>query len=319
MPDTIGTGPARRRAGVSRCSSSSRPLPRRHRLTGQVPEGIPARTSGAPPAAAAAPVSSAPTIDGRLDDAAWMGGQALSGLVQREPYEGTPVSQRTEVRIVYDEDALYVGAWLFDDEPSALVFGQTLRDASLNEADAFVIVFDTYQDGQNGFVFGTTPAGIEYDGQFTNEGQGGGGRGGGGIGRQQSGSGGGFNLNWDGSWEVATSTERGGLVRRDAHPLHHACVTARSVRADLGTQLRAEHPPEQRAFRLGAVAPGSSTIYRVSLAGSLAPPGSGEQRIATVSPYVLSDAFKDYQVTSPEVELRRQDRGRRQIRLHVRA
>ena len=130
------------------------------------------------PAATASEITAPPSIDGRLDEAAWSGVQVLSGLVQREPYEGTPVSEPTEVRLLYDDDALYVGAWLYDSEPSALVFGQTLRDASLNESDAFVVVLDTYRDGQNGFAFGTTPAGIEYDGQFTNEGEGGGGRGG---------------------------------------------------------------------------------------------------------------------------------------------
>ena len=162
------------------------------------------------PAASASAIASAPVIDGRLDDDAWAEAQVLTGFIQREPTEGRPVSERTEVRVAYDEEALYVGAWLFDSDPTSLVFGQTLRDASLNESDAFVLVLDTYLDRQNGFVFGTTPAGIEYDGQVANEGQGGGGGGGrpgGGGSRQQRGSGGGFNLNWDGSWEVATSTD----------------------------------------------------------------------------------------------------------------
>ena len=126
------------------------------------------------PAASASAIASAPVIDGRLDDDAWAEAQVLTGFIQREPTEGRPVSERTEVRVAYDEEALYIGAWLFDSDPTSLVFGQTLRDASLNESDAFVLVLDTYLDRQNGFVFGTTPAGIEYDGQVANEGQGGG-------------------------------------------------------------------------------------------------------------------------------------------------
>ena len=128
-----------------------------------------------PPAASASAITSAPVIDGRLDDDVWAEGQVLTGFIQREPTEGRPVSERTEVRVAYDGEALYIGAWLFDSDPTSLVFGQTLRDASLNESDAFVLVLDTYLDRQNGFVFGTTPAGIEYDGQVANEGQGGGG------------------------------------------------------------------------------------------------------------------------------------------------
>ena len=142
------------------------------------------------PSASAALASEPPTIDGRLDDAAWKDTPILSNFVQREPVEGEPVSQRTEIRLVHDESALYVGAWMFVDDPSTMVVGETRRDASLDDTDAFLMVIDTYLDRQNGFVFGTTPAGIEYDGQVTRDGQGGGGRGR----RQQAGSGGGFNL-----------------------------------------------------------------------------------------------------------------------------
>ena len=128
------------------------------------------------PSASAALASEPPTIDGRLDDAAWKDTPILSNFVQREPVEGEPVSQRTEIRLVHDESALYVGAWMFVDDPSTIVVGETRRDASLDDTDAFLMVIDTYLDRQNGFVFGTTPAGIEYDGQVTRDGQGGGGR-----------------------------------------------------------------------------------------------------------------------------------------------
>lgn len=117
-------------------------------------------------------------MDGRRGDSAWEEADVIATLVQREPLEGQPVSERTEVRLVYDDEALYVGAWLFDSRPDQLVVGQTLRDASLNDSDAFLLILDTYLDRQNGVVFGTTPAGIEYDGQVAGEAQGGG-RGGG--------------------------------------------------------------------------------------------------------------------------------------------
>ena len=142
-----------------------------------------------PPSAQATAITTAPTIDGRLDEAVWGRLMPLADFTQREPSEGQPVSQRTEVRVAYDDDALYIGASLFDDDVSSIVVGQTLRDASLNDSDAFVMVLDTYLDRQNGFVFGTTPAGIEYDGQVSNEGQGGGGGGEGGAGGENGGGG----------------------------------------------------------------------------------------------------------------------------------
>ena len=248
-----------------------------------------------PPAASASAITSAPVIDGRLDDDVWAEGQVLTGFIQREPTEGRPVSERTEVRVAYDGEALYIGAWLFDSDPTSLVFGQTLRDASLNESDAFVLVLDTYLDRQNGFVFGTTPAGIEYDGQVANEGQGGGGGGG----RQQRGSGGGFNLNWDGSWEVATSMDSRGWYAEMRIPF----TTLRYGRGGdqtwgLNFERRIRRNSEEAVW---APIPRQFNLYRVSLAGTLnlAAPAT---RIATINPYVLSNSFKDYTVTSPDAE-----------------
>ena len=79
------------------------------------------------------------------------------------------------------------------------------RDSPLDDVDSFRILLDTYKDRQNGFVFATNPAALEYDGQVIGEGGMVLGGGGGGGGRQQGGSGGGFNLNWDGAWRVRTA------------------------------------------------------------------------------------------------------------------
>jgi hypothetical protein len=250
----------------------------------------------------AAAITSVPVIDGRLDDVTWMEAQVLTGFVQREPTEGRPVSERTEVRVAYDGEALYVGAWLFDSDPTSLVFGQTLRDASLNDADAFVLVLDTYLDRQNGFVFGTTPAGIEYDGQVANEGQGGGGGGGrrpGGGSRQQRGSGGGFNLNWDGSWEVATSIDARGWYAEMRIPFTTLRYGAGGEQTwGLNFERRIRRNSEEAVW---APIPRHFNLYRVSLAGTLdlAAPA---RRIATVSPYALSDGFKDYTIGSPDAD-----------------
>ncbi len=248
------------------------------------------------PKAIAVQVPVAPTIDGRLDDGAWAGAAVLTDFVQREPMEGRPVSERTEVRVVYDGGALYVGAWMYDADPSSLVVGQTLRDASVNDSDAFLMVIDTYLDRQNGFVFGTTPAGIEYDGQISNEGQGGG-RGGGG--RQQRGSGGGFNLNWDGSWQVATSTDELGWYAEMRIPfstLRYGEGGEQTWGLNFERNIRRNN--EQSVW---APIPRQFNLYRVSMAGTLdlrAP----TKRVVTVSPYMLADGFKDYTVAAPDAD-----------------
>src|SRR5256714_4816384 len=158
------------------------------------------------PTATARAVVTPPVIDGRLTDPVWLDATPITGFVQRELHEGQPVTERTEVRILTDGEALYIGAWLFDREPGGIVPGEKVRDVSLDNSDYFAVILDTYLDRQNGFVFATTPAGVEYDGQVTREGEGGGVQLPGQT-RAQSGSMGGFNLNWDGSWTVATSID----------------------------------------------------------------------------------------------------------------
>ena len=125
-------------------------------------------------------VAEPPTLDGNvLDDPAWRARPVISGFWQEQPDEGQPASENTEVRIIFTRDTLYIGVVCFDRDPASIIVSDSRRDAGLDDTDSFQIIFDTYRDRQNGFVFGTNPAAIEYDGQVTNEGQGGGGLGGG--------------------------------------------------------------------------------------------------------------------------------------------
>jgi hypothetical protein len=96
------------------------------------------------PSATAARATTSPLIDGRLDEATWDGEDGITALVQREPLEGRVASERTVVKLRYDGAALYVGAWMYDRNPAAIVTGQTLRDASLSDSDAILLVLDTY-------------------------------------------------------------------------------------------------------------------------------------------------------------------------------
>ena len=153
----------------------------------------------AQPSIAAKRVDQPPTLDGEVAaDPAWKDVTPATDFVQEQPDEGKPSTQRTEVRTVFTATTLYVGVICYDGEPGGIIVSDARRDAALDQTDSFQIIFDTYRDRLNGFVFGTNPAGIEYDGQVTNEGQGGSGLAGGQ--RQQAGSGSGFNVNWDGAW-----------------------------------------------------------------------------------------------------------------------
>src|SRR5205807_2343937 len=79
---------------------------------GSAPQSAPVRVDATARIASAPVVSQSPIIDGRLDDPVWRDAPVLTGFVQRELHEGQPVSERTEVRIVTDGEAIYVGAWM---------------------------------------------------------------------------------------------------------------------------------------------------------------------------------------------------------------
>jgi len=112
-------------------------------------------------------------IDGHLDEAVWSQAEAATGFLQFSPEEGTESTQQTEVRILYGDGGVYIGAILYDDNPSLIE--QTLgRRDDFNRADWFVVSIDSYFNRQNAFTFGVNAAGIQYDGIRSSGGFGGG-------------------------------------------------------------------------------------------------------------------------------------------------
>ena len=246
--------------------------------------------------AVAAGVPDPPVIDGRLDDAAWGQAAPMTGFIQREPSDGQPASERTEVRVVFDDEALYVGVWAFDSRPTEIVPGERIRDYQVGESDNVILIFDTYKDEQNGFVFGTTPAGIEYDGQVANEGQGGGrfggGGGGGGQRRFQSGAGGGFNKNWDGSWTVATSLDGEGWYAEFRIPFNTLRYGTDSPSWGFNVARRIRRLNEESFW---SPVPREFNLYRLNYAGDLEGLTPPFRRLATVTPYALTSTSRNYE------------------------
>lgn len=138
-------------------------------------------------------------LDGHIDEAFWARAIAITDFTQQEPVEGGEPSERTEVRVVYDEDNLYISAILYDD-PSGILAYQKGRDAFLSTDDRFQWILDTFSNGRTGYFFEVNPAGMMGDALLTGNtgGFGGGGGGFGGGGR------GGSSRAWDGIWEVRT-------------------------------------------------------------------------------------------------------------------
>jgi len=219
------------------------------------------------PVARAAALEAAPALDGNVvDDPAWQGVPAINEFWQIQPAAGRPVSQRTEVFVGFTEQALHIGVIAHDDRPLAIVSTDSRRDSSLEDTDSFRVLIDGLLDRQNGYVFGTNPAGIEYDGQ---------------VSREE----GGFNLNWDAPWEVRAAISEVGWSAEMEIPF---------------TSLRFGPDPEQtwgfnferrirRNNEIAFWAPLSQerNLYRVSEAGSIEGIAVPAQRNLQLTPYVL--------------------------------
>jgi uncharacterized protein DUF5916/cellulose/xylan binding protein with CBM9 domain len=113
-------------------------------------------------------VAASINLDGALADAAWSSAAPVSEFSQREPDEGAPATERTEVRVLYDDNALYVGARLYDRSPDS-VRTQLARRDRIVSADRFVVFLDSYYDRRTGFFFGINAAGTLYDGTLYND------------------------------------------------------------------------------------------------------------------------------------------------------
>ena len=238
------------------------------------------------PIARAQRITTPPLIDGKLDEPMWQTGTPITDFVQRELNEGVPASERTEVRLATDGAYLYIGARMFDREPHLIVPGEKVRDGQLGSSDNVALIFDTYHDRQNGFVFATTPSGIEYDGQVIREGEGGGAATAG-QNRAQAGALGGFNVNWDASWSVATHIDSLGWTAEFRIP--YSTLRYQSGAAEQTWGLNISRSIRRKNEELyWSFIPRQFNLYRLSMAGQLAGLTVPTRRVQTITPYVLT-------------------------------
>jgi hypothetical protein len=256
-----------------------------------------------------APDAAAPTIDGHVDDEVWRGVEPHSAFIQQDPIEGDPASEKTEVRVLVGHGNLYVGVICFDSDPSKIIVSQARRDAALTDTDSVILVFDTFNDSQNAFVFGTNPLGIEYDGQVAGEGQTGGLSlgGGGGAGGSQRGGISAFNPNWDGDWTVRSAITERGWEAELAIPLKTLRYATGADRTWGFNMMRNIRRKNEQVYL--AQIPRGFDIYRVSLAAKLTSLDLPGRRDIKLIPYVLGSANKDYTLASEDQLDRKGDIG----------
>jgi Domain of unknown function (DUF5916)/Carbohydrate family 9 binding domain-like len=129
--------------------------------------------------------SGAIVLDGKLDEASWAGAPIANGFIQNDPREGQPATFDTEVKLIYDDAAIYIGIFAIDDRPGEIIVNELRKDYNTGNADGFSVIIDSFHDGRNGYQFSINPAGAKWDAQMSNEGRD-------------------TNANWDGIWDVGT-------------------------------------------------------------------------------------------------------------------
>ena len=139
-------------------------------------------------------------IDGRLDEPAWSEADVASNFRQQEPNEGAPASEETEIRLLVDENHLYVGVRASDSETKEINARELVRDADFSNDDQVEILLDTYHDRRNAYRFAVNPLGTQQDALITDEGRD-------------------LNLTWDAPWISSGRIDASGWTVEVAIPL----------------------------------------------------------------------------------------------------
>jgi hypothetical protein len=217
-------------------------------------------------------LSGAITLDGVLDDEAWSKAVPASGFIQADPREGEPATENTDVRVVYDDEYLYIGAHLFDSDPAAIVINEIRKDFAGREQDSFEVLLDTFADRRNGFVFATNAEGAKADTQIANEGRD-------------------VNTNWDAVWWVEARTGADGWTAEFRIPF-------KTLRFRGGDATRWGINFSRRVRRKNEVSYWSPvsrayTIYRASADGDLnGLPSLRPGRNLRIKPFVLGGVLR---------------------------
>jgi hypothetical protein len=110
-------------------------------------------------------------VDGELNEASWNQTESASDFTQTEPETDQAASQKTIVRVLYDQENLYFGVHAYDTEPNRVIISELKKDFNRDFGDTIEFVLDTFRDERNGYLFAINAAGAKWDGQMTNEGR----------------------------------------------------------------------------------------------------------------------------------------------------
>jgi hypothetical protein len=221
-------------------------------------------------------------IDGVLDDEPWRDAPAAADFVQSEPYEGDASTERTDVRVLYDSENLYIGITCYDSEPESVRVNTLKEDFDPEDADYIQIILDTYHDQRSGFLFVTNPMGARRDAQVSDEGRT-------------------VNVDWDTVWEVRARPTDEGWTAEIAIPFKSLSFDRDRPAQVWGINV-ARKIRRKNEIGFWAPVPRRYDITRLSLAGQLHGLETLEQgRNLRVKPFGVTDVESFARRTSTDL------------------
>ncbi|HUX95430.1 MAG TPA: DUF5916 domain-containing protein [Bacteroidales bacterium] len=187
-------------------------------------------------------------IDGIMDEPVWMTTDVARNFQRVLPTDTGYAAAQTEVRVAYNESTLYMAIICYDPTPGKRPVESLRRDFSFGKNDNFLVFIDTYNDKTNGFSFGVSPAGAQWDGQQAN--------------------GGTVNLNWDIKWKSAVKNYDDKWVAEFAIPFRSMRYNGGEKewginfsRQDLKTSEKSSWAPMPRQFATATLAFTGSLVW----------------------------------------------------------
>lgn len=245
------------------------------------------------PTATATRISDPVVLDGRLDEPVWQLADTIGNFIQSQPARGYPATERTVVRLLYDDRALYVGAELFDSEPDNLVVSTLEKDfpgQSTRDVDIFSFTLDPFHDRKNSFIYLVNPLGALRDGQTFDDSRS-------------------VDFNWDGVVEVKTTIHERGWTVEMAIPWSSLRYDPALDEQTWGVNfLRRVRRKNEDSY--WAPMDRRDPVHRMSKAGTLTGiRGLRATRNLTITPYALAGNSFGRPDAAPEVRDNNLDAG----------
>ncbi len=200
-----------------------------------------------------------PKIDGFLEAEIWELAPTATNFIQKQPAEGKPATENTEVRILYDNENLYIGVMCHDSEPEKIIANEKRRDSrNIYDNDHFQIMLDTFHDRRNGYIFVINALGAKLDLQVRKEGKA---EGGGHIANPN------ININWDGVWKVSSAIHQKGWSAEIEIPLVTLRFNERTTEGWGVNFLRNIRRKNEESSWVPL--PRNLNLYKISIAGEL--------------------------------------------------